>query len=59
MGTLPSKDTSEEWDELLANKDKVEHKDDNLDVELWREKLKQFSSREWKGTARHCGFRIV
>ena len=46
MCALPSKDTSEERDEPLASADEVEHEDDSLDVELWRNKLVAWEAAE-------------
>ena len=46
MCALPSKDTSEERDEPLASEDEVEHEEDSLDVELWRNKLVAWEATE-------------
>ena len=46
MCALPSMDTSEERDEPLASEDEVEHEEDSLDVELWRNKLVAWETTE-------------
>ena len=46
MWALPSKDTSEKRDEPLASEDEVEHEEDSLDVELWRNKLVAWEAAE-------------
>ena len=59
MCALPSKDTSEERDEPLASEDEVEHEEDSLDVELWRNKLVAWETTEVVRKARMRGKKFV
>merc|ERR1711915_304639 len=39
MNAKPRKDGSDERDEPLASEDEIEHEDDSLDIEKWKQKL--------------------
>ena len=46
MNALPRKDTSDERDEPFASEDEVEHEDDSVDVEMWKERLVEWEKQE-------------
>ena len=46
MNALPRKDTNDERDEPLASEDEIEHEDDSIDVELWKNKFVEWEKQE-------------
>ena len=46
MNALPRKDLGEERDEPLASEDEIEHEDDSVDVEMWKQKFVDWEKAE-------------